>query len=436
MRRPVLTALLVASAALPLTGFSRDLSLAETEKLVARANRDVVAARRNVESAGAGILQADVRPNPVVSYNASGISSNSPGIGPGSLAQKRIDNTFRIDQTLERGNKRELRVDAAQGLERAAKNDALDVLRQQLLLARAAYADLQQAQGKAEILATVTELFGKTYSAAQVRQKAGDLAAADVARVQVDFERAQNDLRVAEAELVRARHALALLVADEAAASDLRASDPWPAVTTPDATAMAQAVENRPDVLAAKSRIEATDKLRDLARSQRTRDVSVGAQIERYPGSAPVNSIGFGISVPLFLGNDFSGDIQRAEVDRYSALDALERARAVAGTEISRAASDLKAAGERRARYDGSLLAAAQRSADAAEFAFQRGATSVLEVLDARRTLRAVQLEALGARADYARALYAWEASLQSVQVLAPQQPAPANQVPPAKPVP
>ena len=150
----------------------------------------------------------------------------------------------------------------------------------------------------------------------------------------------------------------------------------------------------------------------------------MGAQFERYPGSLPINSVGFGLSVPLFLGNDFSGDIQRAEVDRYSALDGLERARAVATTEIARAASDLKAAGERRARYDTSLLAAAQRSADAAEFAFQRGATSVLEVLDARRTLRSVQLEALGARADYARALYAWEASLQSADKL-PQLPAP-----------
>ncbi|CAN0368067.1 unnamed protein product, partial [Phaeothamnion confervicola] len=346
-----------------------------------------------------------------LSYNATGIGNN-PGIGAGSLASKRIDNTFRIDQTLERGNKRELRVDAAQGLERAAKNDALEVLRQQLLLARSAYADLQQAQGKAVILAGIADLFGKTYSAAQVRQKAGDLATADVARVQVDYERAQNDLRVAEAELARARFALSLLLADEAAAPDLRAVDPWPAVTAPDPAQVGQAIESRPDVLAAKSRVEATDKLRDLARSQRTRDVTVGAQFERYPGNLPVNSLGFGVAIPLFLGNDFSGDIQRAEVDRYAALDALERARAVAGSEVSRAASDLRAAGERRARYDGSLLAAAQRSADAAEFAFQRGATSVLEVLDARRTLRSVQLEALAARTEYSKALYAWQASL------------------------
>ncbi len=417
-----LAAAALAGVVLPL--HARDLALAEAEQLVARGNRDVQAARRQAEAAGAGILQADVRPNPVVSYNATGISNN-PGLGAGSFGSKRVDNTFRIDQLVERGNKRELRVDVARSLERAAQNDVSEILRQQLLLARNAYADLQQAQGKYEILIGLAELFSRTYSAAQTRLKAGDLAPADVSRVQVDFERAQNDLRVAQAELSRAQFVLAYLVADEAAAPTLRASDPWPALEVPDPAqqqrAIADSVENRPDVLSAKARIKATEKLRDLARSQRTRDVSVGAQFERYPGTLPVNSVGFGVSFPLLIGNDFSGDIQRAEVDRYAALDALEKVRAVAITEISRAASDLRAAADRRARYEGSLLAAAQRSAVAAEFAFQRGATSVLEVLDARRTLRAVELEALAARTEHAKALHAWRASLQASD--APQAP-------------
>ena len=81
-------------------------------------------------------------------------------------------------------------------------------------------------------------------------------------------------------------------------------------------------------------------------------------------------------------------------------------------------AADLAAAAQRMARYDGSLLAAAQRTADAAEFAFSRGATTVLELLDARRTLRAVQLEALAARADHARALHAWQSARQAAQAL------------------
>ena len=420
LQRLAVAVFVLASAFVSTTAAARDLSLAEAERLLGEHNRELTAARRAVESAGAEREIAAVRPNPTLSFNSSSISS-SPGTGPGALYQKRIDSILRIDQPFERGGKRELRMDAAEGLERAARGDSLDALRIQLVALRNAYYDLKQAEEKVAVLAETAQLFGRTLAAAQVRLQAGDLAAADVSKVQVDHERAQNDARTAQADQVRAQLALGYLIGDERGAPTLRASDPWPAIERPDAAAVeraiGQAVETRPDVAAAKARVAAAEKLRDLARSQQTRDITLGAQYEHYPSNSPNDSIGFGISLPLFTGNDFSGDIRRAEVDRYSALDALERARAIAGADVRRAASDLAATAERLDRYDSSLLEAAQRTAQAVEFAFQRGATSVLEVLDARRTLRAVRLEALAARTDYAKALAAWRASLTTVDL-------------------
>ncbi len=400
---------------------ARDLGLAEAERLLAERNRELLAARRAVESAGAQRITAAARPNPTLSLNSTSLS-NKYNSGPGTSNEWRADTVLRIDQPFERGGKRELRMDAAEGLENAARGDSLDMLRTQLAQLRGAYYDLKQAEGKVEILGENAQLFGRTLAAAQARLKAGDLASADVARVQVDYERAQNDARASVADVARARLALAYMIGEDRGAAELRASDPWPARARPGAAeverAIERAVETRPDVVAARARLAAAEKLRDLAKSQRTRDVTIGAQYERYPGNVPADSIGFGISVPLFLGNDFSGDIQRAEVDRYAALDALERARAVAANDIRRAAADLASAADRLERYDSTLLEAAQRSAQAAEFAFQRGAISVLEVLDARRTLRAVQLEALAARADYAKALAAWRGSQTTVEML------------------
>ncbi|HLX81315.1 MAG TPA: TolC family protein [Burkholderiales bacterium] len=408
--------LVLASAAAQ----ARDLTLAEAERLLTEHGRELIAARRAVESAGAQRTIAAARPNPTLSLNTASISSN-PGTGPGPLNQKRVDTILRIDQPFERGNKRELRMDAAEGLELAARGDSLDVLRLQLAQLRGAYYDLKQAEEKVSILTETAQLFSRTLAAAQIRLKAGDLAAADVAKVQVDYERAQNDARASQAELERARIALAYLIGEDRMAMGLRASDPWPSLERPDAAAVeraiAQATEARPDVAAARARVAAAGKLRDLAKSQQTRDITLGAQYERYPSNIPADSVGIGISLPLFTGNDFSGDIQRAEVDRYAALDALGRVRAIAGNDIRRAASDLAAAGDRVERYDSSLLEAAQRTAQAVEFAFQRGATSVLEVLDARRTLRAVRLEALAARTDYAKALATWRASLTTTDI-------------------
>ena len=401
---------------LPDVASARDLTLAEAEALLVQKNRELQAARRNVESAQAQILIAGARPNATLSVNSTSINDANTIDG-----QKRTaDTILRIDQPFERGNKRELRLDAASGLQRASRDDFLDALRQSLAALQGAYFDLRQAQEKADTLAQNAELYLGTLDAAQRRLQAGDLAPADVARVEVDYERAQNDARGARAELARAQIALAYMIGDETEAADLRAVDPWPVPERADAAAVEQAIEARPDVIAAKERVQAAEKLRDLARAQRTRDVTIGTQYERWipGGGVATQAVGVGVSVPLFTGYDFSGDIQKAEVDRYAAIDALERARAVAGAELRRAAGDLNATADRLERFDRSLLAAANRSAEASEFAFQRGAISVLEVLDARRTLRAVRLEALSARNDYAKALAAWQAAQATVQSL------------------
>src|SRR5256885_5161188 len=222
---------------------ARDLSLMEAEKLLAAHNRELRAARRAVESAQAQRLIAAARPNPTFSINSSQINNN-PGIGAGPLGQKHIDTVFRIDQPFERGDKRELRLDAASGLQKAAENDSLDVLRQQLAALRAAYFDLKQVQEKALVLADTAQLFTGTLSAAQARLKAGDLAPADVAKVQVDYERAQNDARNAVADLNRARLALGYMIGVERAAAELEATDPWPAPQPPDPQAVAKAIES------------------------------------------------------------------------------------------------------------------------------------------------------------------------------------------------
>src|SRR5262249_52714393 len=164
IQRLVLAFLMLASSAIE----ARDLSLGEAERLLAERNRELLAARRALESAGAQRITAAARPTPTLSLNSSSISSN-PGTGPGPLNQKRIDTVLRIDQPIERGNKRELRMDAAEGLERAARGDSLDVLRQQLAQLRGAYYDVKQAEEKVKILDESAQLFSRTFSSAQAR---------------------------------------------------------------------------------------------------------------------------------------------------------------------------------------------------------------------------------------------------------------------------
>ncbi|TSA16431.1 MAG: TolC family protein [Betaproteobacteria bacterium] len=386
------------------------LNLAEADALPAQKNRELQAARRAVESAAAATLSAGQQPNPSLSVSTVNISP-SRGIGSGGLRDKTVDSTIRLDQLIERGNKRDLRLSAAKRLEAASSEDLADVLRQQRLALRSSYYDLLLTQDRLAISSDTTDLYQQSLRAADLRLKAGDIAASDVARIRVDAQRAQNDTRAAEAERRRAQFALAYLIGAELHADQLKATDAWPAPQALEAVDADALIERRPDVRAARARIEAAGAARELARSLRTRDVSVGVQYERFPDNFgnSANSYGVALSIPIFTRYYYEGEIAQAESAYDSATDNLERTRAVARAEIARARSDVAAAAERLARYRDSMLEEAKKSADSAEFAYKNGAIGVMDLLDARRTLRAIQLDAAAAQADHARALAAWQ---------------------------
>jgi cobalt-zinc-cadmium efflux system outer membrane protein len=411
---PFLLWVWVAQAQAP--GLAR-LGLADADALLLQKNRELQTARRAVEAAEAVTLSAGQRPNPNLSMGTININP-SLGIGSGSLREKAVDTTIRLDQLIERGNKRELRIATAKRLETASGEDLADVLRQQRLAMRGSYYELMLAQDKLAISADTADLFQRTLSAAELRLTAGDIASSDVARIRVDALRAQNDARGAEAERRRAQLALAYMIGAEQQAQTISTADPWPAPQALANVDIDALVEQRPDVRAARSRIEAANAGRELARSLRTRDVQVGVQYEHFPDitGATSNSYGIGVSIPLFTSHYYEGEIAQAEAAYLAATDNLERTRALARADLARALSDVTAAGERLARFQNGMLAEAKKSADSAEFAYKNGAIGVMDLLDARRTLRAIQLDAAVAQADHAKALAAWRAGLGETQ--------------------
>ncbi|MEO7403442.1 MAG: TolC family protein, partial [Burkholderiales bacterium] len=392
------------------------LSLQAAEGLIAERNRDVLLARRTAAGVDADVLTAGARPNPNLSFGLSSINP-SAGIGAGTPRDKAIDQFIRLDQLIERGGKRELRIDAAKGRASAARSDVNEIVRQQRLAVGLAYYDLLLAQDRTRITAETLELYGNTLAAADRRLKAGDIAPADVSRIRVDALRAETDARTADADRVRAQLALASLLAAEPQARDIQGMDPWPDAAAAMAPADVDAqIAQRADVRAAAARLEAARVARDLARSLRTRDVSVGAQFDRYPTSGSNqlgsgNSFGVSMSLPLFWRYGFEGEISRAEADYTLALDTVERARAVARADVARAYAELNSFRARVERYDRAVLPEARRSAEFAEFAYKNGAIGVMDLLDARRVLRATQLEASQARADHAKARVALRAA-------------------------
>lgn len=388
------------------------LSLEQAQTILLAHNHDLLAAQRNVDSAKATQLSAAARPNPQLSINT--VNINPHGLGAGTPYDKRMDTVLRIDQLIERGDKRDLRMKTAQQLELASEADLLETTRQQRIALYNAFYDVALAQAKIQLTADSARLAVNAQQKAELRLSAGDIAAAEVARLRVDTLRAQNDADQAVADAANVRITLAYLLGLDKQAGQIQVIPAWPEADQSVARLYDRnnLITRRADMQAAKARVEAALQYKALIRAQRTRDVFVGVQVEHYP-AATENTVGLGISVPLYLGNNFAGDIRNAEVSLSMAEDNLERTRALALGELNGAQSALTSSQARLQRYQVALLPSARKAMDAAEFGFANGALSAIELLDARRTWRAIQLEALNAQSDFARALAIWRVDTQ-----------------------
>lgn len=378
--------------------------LKDIDHLLAERNRSLIATRRATAAGEAGIDIASGRPNPVVSLNTSGFNSRRMSAG-GNL-----DTVLRIDQPIERGGKRDLRLAVADSLLQADRSNEAEMLRQQRLMAIQAYFDLKAAEDKSRFADESVLMARKVMTKAEFRLKAGDLSPSDVARIRTDALKAESDAHQAAVDLRRSRLLLAQLLALESDAPRLASADPWPQLAS--LPTDQPAIEQRPDVVAARLRLEAAERAIGLAKSQQVRDVTVGAQLERAPDERNNTTLGFGVSIPLFTGYDYRGEIRRAHVDRDAANDELARLRAMAAAEFEQARFEAERLSQRARQLRDEALPSARKASDGVQFAFSQGAASVLDVIDARRSLYAIETDTANALADAAKSRAAWAAAL------------------------
>lgn len=397
-RRLLATALLLPAISHAQTADTRPLSLQDAERRLLDANPSILQARAAVAGARAGIDIAGARPNPVVTAAVNSI--NPARRGSGGYWDRPVDNVLRVDQMIERGDKRDLRLAAADRNLAATGFDLDNTIRLTRIELAGAWVDLRAAREVRRIADENAALARRAADAAELRGKAGDLAGVDVARFAADAARVANDAVQAELALSRARIALARLLGNRVPAGTLQTTDDWPG---DEAVAPAQTDAERVDILAARQRVAQASALRELARAQRTRDVSVGVQYEHYPPDGR-NTYGVSISVPLFLGYDYRGDIARSEADFTAAEQQLDATRQSVASEQARLQAELAAARSRHARLRDVVLPAAERAGRGADVAIQKGGMSLTDYLDTQRNLRAARIEAVQARADVARA--------------------------------
>ena len=404
--RRLLATALVGLLALPAA--ATPLSLEDAFTRLREGSPDLRLADNALEAANADLDIAGQRPNPVLSLSTTRINPSGGNGGP--FFQRSYDSVAAWTQPIERGGKRDLRQQVAKAGIQAAGADRAGIWRDLLIATDGAWHDLAVAQETVRISDENAQLYRRTLEAAELRLKAGDIAASDVARLRVEAVRSGNDARNARAAWLQARQALARLLGSQTDPGSLEALTGWPGGDSlPQVPDFAALAEQQADVQAARYRLDRAGKVVLLAQALRSNDVALTFQVEREPMTDKPDSFGVGISVPIMIGNTYAGDIRRAQADRSAAETQLQTLRLQTQRRLESEWEVLSAAHDVLINARGQMLANAKQAADSAEYAYQRGATSLVSLLDARRSLRAASLDVLTAQANFSRHRVLWD---------------------------
>jgi outer membrane protein, heavy metal efflux system len=375
---------------------------------VANSSAEVRLARQAQIGAEADVLTADHAPLPVLSSKLSQIDLQN-GLGAGDwLGRKRIDKSVGLDWTYERGDKRLHRTTAAQRTVAATAAEAQEASLQQMLSAQAAYYDWLAARERLQLVSSMEEASGEAVRAARMRLAAGDLSQQDATRIEIDAARVAADKQSAQLDLSRATIVLSQLLNRADIGSVPMGAVSWPELPrqTPlvqSGDASAALVEQRADVRAARERIAAAQSSLDGAYALQKTDPTIGISFDHYPGTS-TRLIEFRVQIPLTWGYRYQGEAAKAQSDLKQAELTQERVLRDARTELARLQQEATSLAQRTASFEQDIVPRATQVANQAEFAYRRGALSLTDLLDARRTLRTTQLDVLAARAELAKA--------------------------------
>ena len=352
----------------------------------------IAAARARVAAARGARVTAGAFPNPVLTYSVENIAF--PGRTPlnGIDRETQTYATLPLEPLIQRWG----RVRSASDNVRAADADLLRARQLVALDAARAFFRMAAAQVSVDASQDVHDRLAEIVVFNRARVREGVAAEADLIRTEVELDRVGAGVTLDRVELVRARAALAAYIgvgpareAGETGPTDsLRvAIDPG---SSGDSTLrslaefMQQARIRRPDIIAARARSAALRSDVSVQRALVVRQVGATLGSKRAAG---ITSMIAGISFPVPLFDQNRGEIERAQGERLAAEQELVWTERSAAAEVRAAYDAARLLTEQAARLGSSATGRAEESARIAVAAYQEGAISLLQLLDATRTL-------------------------------------------------
>lgn len=377
-------------------------------------NPDLLAARAGVTMAGADLVIARQRANPVLGLGADHLDllgtgfNDENGAGPPEYSA-------RIDVLLERGGKRARRIETAREGQAIADADLLDATRTLTLAVQQTFVDLQLAQEDNGLARENAAALDEVVTLDEARVRSGDLAEVELLRGRIAALQAWQAVRAAELEVQSQRRQLARLMGRGAsgAAFEIEPFVPPAARHGPVDDLRARALQHRPDLGAMRRALARAQAETRLRIAQGRIDLTLGAEYRRQQGLAGRgNSLGLFASVPLPLFDRNQGGVARARGEAQQVEARLRRLEQDVVAEVDLAAAQADAALAARTMVEGRMVEEARAVRETTDYTYRRGEVTMMVFLDAQRAFNETMQARNEARAEYARSFFLLRAAV------------------------
>jgi cobalt-zinc-cadmium efflux system outer membrane protein len=368
----------------------RALTWQETEERFRANNPTLQAGKLTIEESRADEITAFLRPNPNLNLSLDQITPfyTSP--------YRPLWQSFPsggIDYLHEREHKRELRLASARGATAAAISAQSDLERNLLFDLRDAFVRVLLEKAVWGVAKENLEYYDKEIAINRDRFNAGAIAKVDLQRLELQRVQFESDLQTALVNLRTAKIDLLALLRDRTPVDEFDVTEPFefsePVTTREELRNLA--LNTRPDLKEAEQSLDKARTDHQLAIANGSSDPTFGASASRQ--AAPLNTyIGFSVSFPLRIFDKNQGEKQRTLLDIGRNEKLRDEAEITVLRDVDSAYATLESTLVLVRPYKEKYMKEAEEIRSTVSFAYERGAASLLDYLDAQKQYRDTEL--------------------------------------------
>jgi outer membrane protein, heavy metal efflux system len=386
--------------ALGQTATTPAVTLDEAIELAVEHNHTLLAARTTIFQNQALEVQANVRPNPTLFTDWEYLPLVHPSGGVADYLHDSTEGDIGLSYLFERGQKRQHRLQAAKDTTSVSRATVTDNERTLTFQVAQLYVTAQLAQSTLDLARQDLKSFQTTVDISEHQYKIGAMSENDYLQIKLQLVQFQQDVEQAELSKAQSLSDLRQQLGYESIPADYDIADPleYRPLTVTVEGLQAKALANRPDLRATVLGVTAAKSQYELAKANGKQDVTVSSN---YSHVNAISALTFSVSVPLPIFDRNQGNIAQTH---FAVAQAQEQRKAANGqvlTDVRDAYEGLMSSERVVKIYLSGALDNARKSREISEYAYRRGASALLDFLNAERTYRATELAYRQAVAAY-----------------------------------